>query len=125
MPDPSKNAVVVRLFDYDLTLNKPFSNGRTKLHSFRYYEIGASKRLAVVTHARQGTKLRTLNTGAREQNRTADLLITKNLALTAVLSHETPALAGDSNERCAQSYLLWQPVTSSDPLERPNASINY
>ena len=48
--------------------------------------------------------------GAREQNRTADLLITNETGISAVLTQKTPASAGEPNERCAQNYLLWPGV---------------
>ena len=43
-------------------------------------------------------------TRAQEQNRTADLLITNETRLSAVLTHEKPLIQRKLNERCAQSY---------------------
>ena len=43
----------------------------------------------------------------REQNRTADLFITIDPALNAVLTPENPTISTVSDVRCAQSYLLW------------------
>jgi hypothetical protein len=53
--------------------------------------------------------------GAREENRTADLFITSDLALNAVPTVENPTFLTVSDMRCAQSYLLsWWSLRPGD-----------
>jgi hypothetical protein len=59
--------------------------------------------------------------GAREQNRTADLFITSDLALNAVLTPENPTISAVLDVRCAQSYLLWFAPIQSTPEGYPKS----
>ena len=66
-------------------------------------------------------------TGAREQNRTADLFITRSFALNAVLTRRNPMIQDQLNDRCATSYLLCpNTVQASDgAVSHPPAILQY
>jgi hypothetical protein len=79
--------------------------------------VGANTTTTVFGLVRNTSIIGVLNVGAREHNRTADLFITSDPALNAVLTPENPTFTTVFDVRCAQSYLLWR-VADADGFAR-------